>query len=263
VKPPALGVLLRDAGGFTVVYAVAGGLTMVAAVLLAAAAVLEVLGRRDAEGAAAAGPYREAGVPSGSPPQPRGSTPFLGMAILLAAYLPFVLGFSCTTSPRALGVSATWLYSVRSTAAGAASLLAFSLLLAAALKRWTVPPVLLYGAGLLVFALGLVPIAAGGGSAAIFALGVIVTAAGGVCVDAVAVAYAAIAVRGRAAALVVAAWYLVFRMVATVSPPLAMMDGLRTPLCWISALLCAAAGAALLARGRALHRLFDAGQWTS
>jgi hypothetical protein len=155
-----------------------------------------------------------------------------------------------------LGVSrAEWLYSVNPAAVGLASFFVFGLLVVATVQRWSLPPLYLYGAGLVVVALGLVVIA-GSSSVVLYALGAAVTGIGQAAAYGVPVAYAAIAVRGRMATLVVGGYLAVLVVVSGASNAIGSFEGLRTPVLVTSALLDLGIGAALLVFARSLHREF-------
>jgi MFS family permease len=93
---------------------------------------------------------------------------------------------------------------------------AFATLVAAALRRWSLPPLVLCGGCLALAALGMATITlAGGTSTTVSAVAVALSRFGFVAM-AVATAYAAIAVRGRAATLVVSGWCAVGWLMDTV-----------------------------------------------
>jgi dipeptide/tripeptide permease len=139
-----------------------------------------------------------------------------------------------------------------------ASVFAFALLLVATLQRWSTPPLVLYGAGVLVFAIGLVPLALGGYSLALLLLGTGLTAVGEAIVAPVGLAYAALASSGRPRTLVLAGWMLLANVGAQIGNLMNAERGLR-PLLLVLAVLLLVAGAVTLALARTVHRtLFDA-----
>ena len=242
---------------FTLVYAIAAAATLMAALLAAASAGLGLLGRRERRDAAATGPYRATAMPSGG-----ASHPFAGILGVLILLVPQVVYFAgeATSPPLELLRTAserTWLFMVGPISFGVASLALLAVLVVAATQRSTRPPLALYGAGLVTFALGLAVIAAAGSSsAALWACGAAVAGIGGAAAGAVPLAYAAIAVRGRAATLVVAGWKSVASVVGAVASSLAALEMLRGPLLWVCALLALAGGVALARYARVVHARF-------
>jgi hypothetical protein len=90
--------------------------------------------------------------------------------------------------------------------------------IAAAIGRWTLPPLRIWGIGFAVFGLGLLPLALGireDGSIAMFAVGSVITAAGETAIAPMAMTYAALAARPRAAALLLAGLSLVSWMASS------------------------------------------------
>jgi len=255
---PMLGGLLGNWMGFAVVYRSAGASMVLASALLAAAAVL---GRaaRGATGARAAGPYREA-APTAAVSAPSVGRVLEGMAILLVPQAAYWVGSSLGLPPSSLDTKASTLgilLALANVVGFCASVVVCAILAGAPLGRGTKPPLLFCGAGLLVFASGLGLLAAGSSSVVLFAVGSAVAGAGGAAVSSVPIAYAAIAIRGRAATLFVAGWSVVGALVSPLSTGLGNLDGVRTPLLAVTAALCLSAGVGLLRYGRQLHRYFD------
>jgi MFS family permease len=233
-----------------------GGAEMLLATLLAAGALVVGLPRRRPTIAAPeVGPYRAAPPPAPAVPV---KAALGGVGILLAAEAVFTVGASMTSPPYEMLRTARleWLFAITTLAAFVASICLFGLLLVATLQRWSLPPLYLYGAGLVVFGLGLGVIAAGSSSVAIYALGASVSGIGEAAAYGVPIAYAAIAVRGRTATLVVAGWSAVLVMVSTASSAFTYVDEVRTPLLLTCALLDLGIGAAMVVFARRLHQGF-------
>ncbi len=238
---------------FGPVHVAAGVETLLAAALAGGAVLLGVSSGGAARPATDAGPYRAA-----PPVAPRAPMPVAlgGLALLLGADTVCWMGAGVSLPPAELyrGTSGVWISMVGPGATLAASAIVFALLLVASIKRWSMPPLHVYGAGLVVVALGLVPIAlAGSSSAGLYAVGAAISGLGEAGATGIPLAYAAIAVRGRAATLVVAGWMTVTLVLSVASASLAGIEGLRTPLLVGSAVLCLGAGAAILAFARQLH----------
>lgn len=203
--------------------------------------------------AAAAGPYRDAQALATSTAASRG-TPLVGLAILLVPQAVYWIGKAVS---RPSGTVEDDIHFVQMTliASLVVSLAVFALLRAAVLRALPRPPIQLHGVGLLVFAAGLLLIVlAGTSSGTLLTFGAVLTGAGGAVAAGVPLAYAAIAVRGRVATLVVAGWSIVGSLAGTAGAALGAEKALRGPVLWLSALLCFSGGAALLGLGRALHR---------
>jgi hypothetical protein len=255
---PMVAGALRNAQGNSLVHGVDGGVLILAAMIAGLAAVLGLFGRGGSDSQAAKGPYRDATVQPSFTPAPPGQA-VAGLAILLVPQGVFLLATTLSTPPRGFlsGRDSMWLYSVNPVVVTIVSMMVFTVLLIAVLQRWTLPPLLIQGAGLVIFSLGLIPIAfAGTSSVALYALGEAITGVGEPPVFAVPVAYAAIAVRGRAAALVVAGWLSIVLVMSMLGGTLNSMEVLRTPLLGLCALLGLGGGAALIAFARTMHRTF-------
>jgi hypothetical protein len=249
---------LRSSGSWGLVYGVAGAETLLAAMVAGGAALLGLLGRATARAPGDAGPYRAA-PPPGPPPAPV-TTTVRGLSILLAAEAFFAVGANGVSTPYHLlrdstAADAARLFAVNPAAMALASIFVLVFLVVAANKMWSLPPLYLYGAGLVVFGFGLVLIA-GGKSVAPYVLGAVLTGIGESAVYAIPIAYAASVVRGRAANLVVAGWSSVLLLVTNISSAVAYVELLRLSLLTLSASLTMLAGTAILATARRFHRTF-------
>jgi hypothetical protein len=255
--PPALG-LVRSSTGPAVAHG-AGGALMVLCAIVCFAAVLLGLDRFAAsKNAAGHGPYRDARPPAATTPLSTG-TMLAGLALLFIPQAIFLLGISLPRPPyeQLSSAQSAWALSVNSVSAIFASLLVFALLLVATLQRSTVPPLLVYGVALLVFGVGLVPaIVAGNGGLAPFVIGEAVRGLAEAALFGVPVAYAAIAMRGRIASLVVAGWLGLGVIVTMMSNVLAPFELARTIALVLSALLAVASGIVLITQGKKLHFTF-------
>ena len=257
--------IVNHGGGFALVYRSAGALLALSTALLAAVAVLGRAARGATAGAPAAGPYREAAQApaAGAPSSGRA---LRGLAVLFALHVAYSIGsaFGLPLPPPSLLVDVPdlgmgdveTLMTLGEVAVVGGSVVVFVILLVAALKRSTQPPLRLAGAGLVLFAAGAGLLAAGSSWAVLFAVGSVVAAAGGAAVSSVPIAYAAVGVRGRAATLVVAAWSCAGYLVSTLSSALGAVVGVR-PLLIVTAVLGLGAGGGLLRYAKALHRQFD------
>jgi hypothetical protein len=181
-----------------------------------------------------------------------------GLLILLAVQAVYSVGAAVASPPVEMLASARWLSAVSPVAQALSTVLVFPVLLVAAVRRVSAPPLYLCGAGLVVFAAGLAIIALSGGESAVgyYLLGAVVTGLGEAAAGAVPTAYAAVAVRGRAATLVLAGWLAVLALVRTASHALTGSTPVRIVLLVGSALLTLAAGGALLAFSPRLHCAF-------
>ena len=195
---------------------------------------------------------RSAGEAAALPRGRRSGGLLVGLVLVGAPYAAYRFGYAAWAMRRVqqlvrsdmaailAGLSAGMLISIGALVA---------LVLAAARRAsWT--PVVYYGAGLVLAALGLVA-ASIGDSPAIHAVGAALGVMTSVVVSAVPATYAALAVRRRAAALAVAGW--------TACSALAVSAGLavrQDAALWFSVLACAGGGLALVRYGRALERKY-------
>lgn len=255
---PFLGVTVHERLGASVSHLLSGGVAVLGALLAVGAALLGAFSSRPGEiTAGPGGPYRSAErreVAFSSSP----GDALAGLAILFASGLLYALGMMLSDAPPSLSPSA-WIFSVNPLAVGFSSVGFFCVVLAATIGRWTTPPLHAYGAGLAFFGLGLVPIAVSSqsGDEMVYALGAAMTGFGEVAVGAIGVAYAALAVPPRAAALAVAGWFGISNIVNAVGGlVLGTMDAARTALLVVVALLCMGLGLALFAAARRLHLAF-------
>jgi dipeptide/tripeptide permease len=255
---PVIGGLLRKSAGPALVYGVWAGALVTAALACAVAAALGP--SRDDAGnpRPEQGPYR-APEPAPPTPAPNAAMALAGLALLVVPEAVSILGTAVSEPPSSLfsGPNIAWLFSVNPAVVVLGSVVVAGLLLAAALQRSTLPPLLLYGVGLALFAVGLgITALTGVGGAFVFALGEAVRGLGEAAMFGVPLAYAAIAVRGRAATLVVAGWFTVSALVSLVANLLGGFESLHLPLLALCAFAGLAMGAALLALGKKIHLTF-------
>jgi POT family proton-dependent oligopeptide transporter len=254
---------LRNTSGPRAVFAFAA---FVMVLCLAISGVVFFFGRTtDAKTASAAlDPYRAPGAAPLRVARPATGLAFAGLALLLVIELPYSMASALSFYPVEMGQSGAGLSSatielislVNPLVVVVATVFAFALLLVATLQRWSTPPLLLYGVGVLVFAVGLVPLALGS-SVALLLLGITITAVGEALVAPIAMAYAALAAKGRPAALVVSVWILLSNAGSQISRVMSAERGFR-PLLIVLAVILVVAGGATLAVARMVHRtLFD------
>jgi hypothetical protein len=255
---------LRGVSGPTAVFGVA---TLGMILCAAMACVVAYVGRSNAASVAssAADPYRAPGPPAAKVVRPSTGLAFAGLSLLLVVELPYSMASSLTFLPAELmrnsGITSAQMdlfMSLNPVVVVIASVLAFALFLVATLQRWSTPPLLLYGAGVLVFAVGLLPLALAGYSIGPVLLGTALTAVGEAVVAPVALAYAALASSGRSRALVIAGWILFANVGGQMASIMNAERGLR-PVLIVLAVFLVVAGALALAFARTVHRtLFDA-----
>jgi hypothetical protein len=249
----------RASLGAAVTYGGAGVMLIFATALLTVAAVLGV---RWSRGAAApvVGPYREPTAPASVVvPRPRA---LAGLGKLLGLQVGVVLMEALTSPPGALRASAStastaWLYALPAAVVVLGSGLTLGVLVVMSIQRSSWPPLLLQGGAMVVFALGLVPLAMTSTSMATFGAGTLLTGLATTAATCVPLAYAALALRGRAATLVVAGWLAIEAVVGQGGTILNFIEPARVPLLVAGALLCLGGGVVLLRFGRTLHRDFD------
>ncbi len=255
---PVLGTTVHQKFGAAAAHLLSGGIATAGALLAGGAALLGALSSWSAAiTAAPGGPYRSA-----ERREPAFSTSpgdaLAGLAILFASGLIYAIGMTLSDAPPRLSTS-PWVFSVNPVAVCLGSVGLFGVALAATIGRWTTPPLHAYGAGLALFGLGLVPIALSvqSGDEVIYVLGAAITGFSEVAVGAIGVAYAALAVPPRAAALTVAGWFGISNIVFAASGLiLGTLDAARTALLVLVALLCIGLGGALFAAARRIHVAF-------
>jgi hypothetical protein len=197
------------------------------------------------------GPYRAAQLPDVGSSRAAATLGVIALLLLIQAAVTVGTTASLPSVPFS---RRTWVYYLNPYALIVASFVVSGLLATAAVGRWSRPPLHLYGVGLVVLALGLFSIAcAEDSSGGLHAVGSVFTGFGEAAAFAVPIAYVAMAVRGRAAALVVACWQAAITLVTTGGSVLAASDALRTPGLIACGILTLGAGAALLVFGRRVH----------
>lgn len=262
VLGPAIAGLLRQAYSFAMIYGVSAGLLLLATIAAAIAALLG-LGDDDKDRTRRdQGPYRVPEPVQPSAPLNAGLA-FAGLAILLAPEVVSMMGRAVSEPPTSIlsGPNGAWIFTVNPVATGFTALLVFAVLLVAALQRSTRPPLQLYGLGLVIFGLGLVfagvvGVGVGGDAVGVFAVGEAVRGVGEAAMYGVPVAYAAIAVRGPNATLVVAGWLAASSVLGLITNALGAVDLLRALLLWLCVLAALGGGVALLAFGKKMHGAF-------
>jgi hypothetical protein len=245
---------------------IATGCAALFAVLLAGGAAL--LGMSTAKAVASSAvndPYR-APAPVSSPqgfqvpPTTTASTQALtGLAILAISAAIFTLGTSIDMPPQTAAIrDMAWLYSLNPSVITIASIALFVVFLVATMGRWTMTPLLLLAIGVSVAGLGFLITAASSvaESVAVYAVGAVITG-GGEATFPIATAYAALAVRGRGAAIVVAVWFAATTVIANGANSFVGFGGARTGLLALAGLAAIAAGVAFAIKARKLQSLFD------
>lgn len=178
-----------------------------------------------------------------------------GLAILGGVTALYVLAMSASYVPRPRG-SLTLAYSLNPIVVLVVAAICFFAWLAFALSKSAPPPLLAWGAGLAVFAVGLLFTGMaldgdGGASTIPYLGGVVLMAAGEAASGPVGLAYASTTTRTRASTLVVAA----FGLTSAVGGFGAVAMGSRGLILVLAVLLLAAGGVAA-ARARSLHERF-------
>jgi dipeptide/tripeptide permease len=247
------GALAATRSGFTSVF-VAAGVVMVGAVAIAVVIALLPLAMRAERPKDAHAPYRAPAMP-GAPSASVASVgpPLLGLLVLFGAIVPYHLALPVTGQAAYFLQIRSALATVNPLVVIVASALGFAFFLAAALSRWSFPLTWPFGGALVVFGLGLIPIVAAS-NALTFALGTAVTGVAEAIIEAVALAYVALATGRRIATLTVAVWLALASVLSFV--PVSEVAW-RFELAAFAA-LALLAGALVLIFGRRLHRFaFD------
>ncbi len=252
---PITGAYLRSSMGRVIAESANGAVMIVAAALAGAALFLRSDSRGASSEGAAAGPYRKPPERPAHAQTVRASS-IAGFALLMVPTLAYFAAIS-TRSPSIELLSRQgmlWILALNPAARFVTAIVAFVLLCFAVRERWTTPPLFLYGIGAVVLALGLVPgAAADDSSVGLYAVSTVVMGAGSTFVDAVPMAYAALARRGRAATLVVAGWLVATGSCGRLLGALAALDVMRAPLLALFGLVVLVAGVAFVVLGRRLH----------
>jgi MFS family permease len=235
-----------------------GAATTLATIAAAALVALPILERRAALASSSAGPYRETGAPVAKPVAPVGPGPqraLVGLAILFAAGVPHLFAWwPALLTSDVTPDETTWLSIATTATSFLAAVVVFAVLGVAFRRRASWPPLLAFGAALAVTGIGVAARSMSPSFAAL-AVGELLVSTASTATWSVPVAYAAVAIRGRAATLVVAGWYALTFAVTTLATPKA--HGIDGTLAIVGA-LSIGAGLALLKYGRALHaRFFD------
>lgn len=208
IAPVATGVL-ASARDVSTSFGVAGALQLLGALLAGAAWFLGTSRARELA-KAAHDPYRSAqGAPVAAPTLANDSTVFGPLVLLGFAFAAMHLAFEKTMPLSSDMRDARWIYSINVVVVLLLALPSFVLYLVLANQRSALPLTRLLGPGLIVYGAGMIISTfayATRASTLIAALGLVVTAAGEGIAGPIALAYAALAWRGRAATLVVGGW---------------------------------------------------------
>ena len=259
VATGALG-LLHTLRGTTTIHGAGVVASIVATAAVVIAAVLGLHRARAGDERPTTGPYRAPGAASAKARAPV-TAALTGLALLLVPAAASGLGNALSWVPPASRVSSymVWMYAVTAVMSTVASIAVFLVLLVAVVRRSTTPPLLLLGAGLVVAAIGAMAFGASSiGGPWLWTAGSALLAVGGAAAWSIPVAYAALAVRGRAASIVIAGWLVISHVMGNVGGMLVAFPGLQSPIAGLAGLLGLGCGAVLLARGRRLHfRFFD------
>jgi len=250
---------LYDRGGCALAFGCAAAAAFVAAICSVSAAQLGMTGR------AAPGVRSPVGDPYRAPAQapaprdaPASMKPLAGAAVLGCVAGAFAVGQAMIAGGFTdLAVKdVARLYAIGSGASVILSALVTAIVLIAALAGSSRGPLPLFGGGLAIAGFGFLVRAFAGPyfSAAAAAAGL---AAFGEAVLPIGTAYAALALRGRASGLVLSGWFAVGSIATMLGSPLAF-TGVRTSLLVLVGLGCVAAGIAMAALGRTLHRAWFA-----
>lgn len=260
VGPTVAGVL-RSSSGAAAAHRASLTVAIAAMVIGILAALTGRRDRRTAEEKPLTGPYRAA-APRAEGASTPVKTALAGLGLLFVAEAFRTLGDAMVTVPNALLARQEhlWVYGISPLMAFFASLAVFAVLAIAARKRATWPPLLLTGGGLAISAIGFLAIAvANGGVVSLHALGAALAGIGEAPMHGVLLAYAALALRGRAAPLALAGWMAVAMLARAGIDTLGMFPGIHAPVLGLAAIGCLSAGAALFVYARKIHfRFFDA-----
>ena len=253
---PIAGSLLYERGGRVAATVGTGAVAVVAAVLAGAAALLGMLELRDRPMAPPRDPYREAAPPTSVSPDAKPSMlPLAGAAVLAVLLGVFDVGLAMAGPAPSVDVSSkdyAWLYGMSSAVALIGCMITAGAFLIGALVQTSLPPLPVFGAGLALAGVGFFVQAVGGEEIALLGAGMAMTALGDAVLP-IAIAYVALAVRGRVSGLVLAGWFCVASVASMIGAPLGHTP-LRTPLLAVIALACLIAGAATAVLGRTFHR---------
>ncbi|HVJ90842.1 MAG TPA: hypothetical protein VM580_13645, partial [Labilithrix sp.] len=174
----------------------------------------------------------------------------LGVAVLAIALgaLEFGEGLAFDLS----GDNIARLYGVVNATSTIASLSMLAILIVAGLRRWSTPPVPAYGVGITLAGFGLLLRVGAKTTVGIHLVGAILTSFGDAVVP-IGAAYAALAVRGRPAAFVIATWMAVATAAGLAGGALAG-TALRTPLLLMAGIASLVVGGVLAVSGRHCHK---------
>ncbi len=266
LAPVAAGAF-GDRLGLGAVFAGSGALALAAAALAGGAALLERMGTRQRE-ARAGHPYRhaEAAPAAGDLSSVRGMA---GLAIFAGAALVLYAGQGLATPSAPSYGSSRWVLAIGPLAGVVASVGLFGAAIAAAIHGGSAPsaelharahaPAVVFGAGLALAGAASLLFVVGGAeppSVAAFGAGSALVAMGSAAVGPVGSTYAAVASSGRFRTLILGAWFAITagsRVLTGLFGAFAARRGVVGAV--LFAALCLAAGVAIAARARRVHRL--------
>jgi hypothetical protein len=248
---PFLSTTLEGRWRYPAVFGAGAASDAVVSVLGLVVAVLPWLERtRKAPAAPAKHPYRAAGPVRAEVPT---RLALAGAVILFAAAVPYEVGISAGAAGGTVGPM--------SIASSGAPFLACTLYLVAAVvgiaTRWPGPLLRVFGAALVIYAFGgVLEALASLSHPGWTGMGGVITGFAEPGVAAIGIAYASLATRPRASALVVGAWISLGSALGAAGGALGAMPSLRVPVLGSAAVLAAAAGTLLVVFGRRMHQRF-------
>ena len=265
IAAPALGAALYQTRGPGAAFGASFALYVIEIVLAIGLVVVGILTKKASLAASApVDPYRGGGGAGGMAmgtfgPQEAAASPggraIGGVAILAVPTFFYAMGSSLTFS-LAHAPRAPWVQAINPIVVTLVSMVLFVLFLVAAVQRWAFAPLVVWGVGFAVFALGLFPIALSvgeGGSPIVYALGSVVVGAGEALVAPVAMAYAALSSR-RGATLAIALYTAVSYAGSAAAPQPG--GALQAPVLIVIGLLALVTGIAIAILGQRMHRSF-------
>ena len=245
-----------ERGGLALASGAAAAAAFVAALFSGGAALSAQRNRPDRRlGPPAADPYRAPAAPlSQRPGAPASMKPLAGAMLLACLFAAFHVGeaLGLPHLPELAHVNLTLLYTMSHATSIVLCLIAAGVFLVLALLESARGPLPVFGAALALCGLGFFVRTLAGEQLASHVAAAGLTSFGDVAAP-IGTAYAALAVRGRASGFVLAGWFTVATVASMIGSPLGQTP-LRTPLLVLVALVCLAAGVAVTALGRTLHR---------
>lgn len=233
---------------------------LVASVLVAIAAFVGAPPRDSAIASPGLAPYREAPMVAAQPPEPSAMRAMTGLAIFLVPQFIYALATPLTEPSVTAHTSLqrAWLFSVNPIVVIGVCAVFFAIWAGAAARFWSMTLLRVAGAGLVVFAVGLLFFLPGEAPAPLAFLGALVSATGEALIGPTMLAYAALAAPPRFSALVVAGWMAIATL--TFGPASWLADSsARTPLLALVAVILLACGVVALVLGPKAHaRFFEA-----